>query len=52
MQIVNVTQLRTKFLPSETATTRSPISHASARQRSGRAGRVKPGKCYRLYTLK
>lgn len=28
----------------------SPISQASARQRSGRAGRVKPGKCYRLYT--
>jgi len=27
-----------------------PISQASALQRSGRAGRVKPGKCYRLYT--
>jgi pre-mRNA-splicing factor ATP-dependent RNA helicase DHX15/PRP43 len=28
----------------------SPISKASARQRSGRAGRTKPGKCFRLYT--
>eukprot|EP00551_Chaetoceros_affinis_P009695 CAMPEP_0203677802 /NCGR_PEP_ID=MMETSP0090-20130426/29628_1 /ASSEMBLY_ACC=CAM_ASM_001088 /TAXON_ID=426623 /ORGANISM="Chaetoceros affinis, Strain CCMP159" /LENGTH=764 /DNA_ID=CAMNT_0050544811 /DNA_START=41 /DNA_END=2332 /DNA_ORIENTATION=+ len=28
----------------------SPISIASARQRTGRAGRLKPGKCYRLYT--
>lgn len=27
-----------------------PISQASARQRSGRAGRVTMGKCYRLYT--
>lgn len=27
-----------------------PISKASARQRAGRAGRVRPGKCYRLYT--
>lgn len=27
-----------------------PISQASARQRAGRAGRVGPGKCYRLYT--
>ena len=27
----------------------APISQASARQRSGRAGRVQPGKCYRLY---
>lgn len=28
----------------------SPISRASARQRAGRAGRTKPGKCFRLYT--
>ena len=28
----------------------SPISKASAQQRSGRAGRTKPGKCFRLYT--
>lgn len=28
----------------------APISQASARQRAGRAGRTKPGKCYRLYT--
>ena len=28
----------------------SPISQASARQRAGRAGRTKPGKCFRLYT--
>lgn len=28
----------------------APISKASAKQRSGRAGRVRPGKCYRLYT--
>ncbi len=28
----------------------TPISQASANQRAGRAGRVKPGKCYRLYT--
>ncbi|KAL1224805.1 putative pre-mRNA-splicing factor ATP-dependent RNA helicase DEAH9 [Cardamine amara subsp. amara] len=27
----------------------APISKASAKQRSGRAGRVRPGKCYRLY---
>lgn len=27
-----------------------PVSKASAKQRSGRAGRTKPGKCYRLYT--
>ncbi len=30
----------------------SPISRASADQRSGRAGRTRPGKCYRLYTEK
>jgi pre-mRNA-splicing factor ATP-dependent RNA helicase DHX15/PRP43 len=28
----------------------SPISRASAQQRAGRAGRTKPGKCFRLYT--
>ncbi|CAB4391748.1 unnamed protein product [Rhizophagus irregularis] len=28
----------------------TPISQAQARQRSGRAGRTGPGKCYRLYT--
>ena len=27
-----------------------PISQASSKQRSGRAGRTGPGKCYRLYT--
>jgi ATP-dependent RNA helicase DDX35 len=30
--------------------TRVPISQASAIQRAGRAGRTKPGKCFRLYT--
>jgi ATP-dependent RNA helicase DHX8/PRP22 len=30
----------------------TPISQASANQRSGRAGRTAPGKCYRLYTEK
>jgi len=30
----------------------SPISKASAHQRAGRAGRTKPGKCFRLYTEK
>ena len=30
--------------------TATPISKASAAQRAGRAGRTKPGKCYRLYT--
>ena len=30
----------------------SPISQASASQRSGRAGRTQPGKCFRLYTEK
>ena len=30
----------------------SPISKASSSQRSGRAGRTKPGKCFRLYTEK
>ena len=29
----------------------TPISQASANQRAGRAGRVAPGKCFRLYTL-
>uniref|UniRef100_A0A7S4L6F5 RNA helicase n=1 Tax=Paramoeba aestuarina TaxID=180227 RepID=A0A7S4L6F5_9EUKA len=29
----------------------TPISRASADQRAGRAGRVAPGKCFRLYTL-
>ncbi|GAA5941712.1 hypothetical protein JCM1841_005160 [Sporobolomyces salmonicolor] len=28
----------------------SPISKASANQRAGRAGRTRPGKCFRLYT--
>jgi len=28
----------------------TPISQASARQRAGRAGRSRPGRCYRLYT--
>ncbi|KAI0225998.1 DEAH-box ATP-dependent RNA helicase prp22 [Massospora cicadina] len=28
----------------------TPISQAQARQRSGRAGRTGPGRCYRLYT--
>ena len=28
----------------------APISKASSRQRSGRAGRTGPGKCFRLYT--
>lgn len=28
----------------------TPISQAQARQRSGRAGRTGPGKCFRLYT--
>ncbi|CAL5357718.1 unnamed protein product [Camellia sinensis] len=30
----------------------TPISKASAHQRSGRAGRTQPGKCFRLYTEK
>ncbi|PNS21073.1 hypothetical protein CAC42_3410 [Sphaceloma murrayae] len=33
----------------ETLTGR-PVSKAAATQRAGRAGRVKPGKCFRLYT--
>ncbi|KAI9771307.1 MAG: hypothetical protein M1840_002277 [Geoglossum simile] len=32
------------------ALTATPVSQASATQRAGRAGRTKPGKCYRLYT--
>lgn len=28
----------------------APISKASAKQRAGRAGRLKPGKTFRLYT--
>lgn len=30
----------------------SPISRASAKQRAGRAGRTRAGKCFRLYTEK
>lgn len=30
--------------------TATPVSKASAGQRAGRAGRTKPGKCFRLYT--
>ncbi|RCI16493.1 hypothetical protein L249_3272 [Ophiocordyceps polyrhachis-furcata BCC 54312] len=30
--------------------TTTPVSKASASQRAGRAGRTKPGKCFRLYT--
>ena len=30
----------------------SPISKVSAQQRAGRAGRTRPGKCFRLYTEK
>ena len=30
----------------------TPISQSQAKQRSGRAGRTGPGKCYRLYTEK
>eukprot|EP00331_Platyophrya_macrostoma_P000488 CAMPEP_0176405924 /NCGR_PEP_ID=MMETSP0127-20121128/601_1 /TAXON_ID=938130 /ORGANISM="Platyophrya macrostoma, Strain WH" /LENGTH=690 /DNA_ID=CAMNT_0017785023 /DNA_START=20 /DNA_END=2092 /DNA_ORIENTATION=- len=30
----------------------TPISQASARQRCGRAGRTRPGKCFRLYSQK
>ena len=30
----------------------SPISKASSRQRAGRAGHTRPGKCFRLYTEK
>lgn len=30
--------------------TATPISKAAATQRAGRAGRTKPGKCYRLFT--
>jgi HrpA-like RNA helicase len=29
-----------------------PISKVQAKQRAGRAGRTKPGKCYRLYSQK
>jgi pre-mRNA-splicing factor ATP-dependent RNA helicase DHX15/PRP43 len=30
----------------------SPIAKSSAQQRAGRAGRTRPGKCFRLYTEK
>ncbi|KAJ9626545.1 hypothetical protein H2203_004178 [Taxawa tesnikishii (nom. ined.)] len=30
--------------------TATPVSKAAATQRAGRAGRTRPGKCYRLYT--
>jgi pre-mRNA-splicing factor ATP-dependent RNA helicase DHX38/PRP16 len=32
------------------ALTAFPVSQAGANQRSGRAGRTGPGRCYRLYT--
>ena len=40
------------YLPSTRVETLqvTPISKASAQQRSGRAGRTRPGKCFRLYT--
>lgn len=41
---VFIPNLRTDTLPV------LPISKASAKQRSGRAGRVAPGECYRVYT--
>ena len=28
----------------------TPVSQASAKQRAGRAGHTRPGKCFRLYT--
>jgi HrpA-like RNA helicase len=30
----------------------TPISKVSANQRAGQAGRIAPGKCFRLYTSK
>lgn len=41
-----------KFVPATglTSLTTMPVSKAAADQRSGRAGRVKPGFCYRLWT--
>lgn len=43
---------QSKYLPNRrlAALLVVPISQAAATQRSGRAGRTKPGKCFRLYT--
>ncbi len=35
---------------SRNATPNRPNNQASAHQRAGRAGRTRPGKCFRLYT--
>ncbi|ELP84712.1 ATP-dependent RNA helicase DHX8, putative [Entamoeba invadens IP1] len=42
------------YLPSTRVETLqvTPISQAAAQQRAGRAGRTRPGKCFRLYTEK
>jgi len=44
---------QTQYNPIKRMTSLLPvaISKASATQRAGRAGRTKPGKCYRLYSL-
>ncbi|CAI4218148.1 unnamed protein product [Parascedosporium putredinis] len=42
--------LPTSPKPPSRVAARLPISKASAQQRAGRAGRTKPGKCFRLYT--
>ena len=41
------------FSPTTLSSTLSivPVSQQSAQQRAGRAGRTRPGRCYRLYTM-
>ncbi|XP_022202278.2 probable ATP-dependent RNA helicase DHX35 [Nilaparvata lugens] len=51
--VVDCGFVKTRFLNSKTGfetLTVVPISQAAAEQRAGRAGRVRPGKVYRLYT--
>ena len=53
MYVVDSGLVKLPYFDHETGLNRlilGPISQASARQRAGRSGRVRPGKCYRLYT--
>lgn len=50
--IFNITLITTLQITDVENLIVAPISKASTRQRVGRAGRVRPGKCYRCWTEK